>query len=87
MYMDIYIYISISLYIDIDIYMYIYMYNPLATRNRRLRWLSRCGQFTRIGGKRPLLREGGPISYEAMPSGSFQPGHGALTLWADGPEP
>ena len=45
-----------------------------ATRNRRLRWFSRCGQFTRIGhipgGGRPLLREGGPISYE---SASFHP--------------
>ena len=25
------------------------------------------------GGGRPLLREGGPISYEATPSGSFRP--------------
>ena len=46
-------------------------------RTRRLRWFSRCGQFTRIGhipGQgRPLLREGGPISYEARPS--FHPEH------------
>ena len=48
-----------------------------ATRNRKLRWFSRCSQFTRIshvpGEGRPLLREGGPISYEATPSASFQP--------------
>jgi len=34
-----------------------------------VKWFSRCGHFTRIGqiteGGRPLLREGGPISYEA----------------------
>ena len=40
-------------------------------QNRKLRWFSRCGPFTRIGhiagGGRPLLREGGPISYEARP--------------------
>ena len=39
--------------------------------------LSRCSQLTRIGHVpvegRPLLREGGPISYEARPSGFFQP--------------
>jgi len=44
--------------------------SPLQTR--------RVGQFTRIGhipgGGLPLLREGGPISYEARPSASFQPG-------------
>ena len=44
---------------------------------RRLRWFSRCGQFTRIGhipGEgRPLLRKDGPMSYEATPSASFQP--------------
>jgi len=48
--------------------------NHSATKNRRLPWFSRCGQFTRIshipGGRRPLWREG---SYEARPSGSFQP--------------
>ena len=46
-------------------------------KNTKLRWFSRCGQFTRIGhilgGGRPLLKEGGPISYMARPSGVFQP--------------
>ena len=44
-------------------------------RSRSLRWFSRCGPLTRIGHipgvGRPLLREGGPISYEATPSASF----------------
>ena len=41
-----------------------------------MHWFSRSGQFTRIGhvsgAGRPLLREGGPISYEARPSAFFQ---------------
>ena len=41
----------------------------------------RCGQSTPIahiaGRGRPLLREGGPTSYEARPSGSCQP------VWTD----
>ena len=49
----------------------------LNNQRSRLRWSSRCGQFTGIshipGGGQPLLREGGPISYEARPSASFQP--------------
>jgi len=42
------------------------------TKYRRLRWFSDKRQFTRAGrnseGGRTLLREGGPISYEARPS-------------------
>ena len=42
-------------------------------------WFSRCGHFTRFGqipgGGRPLLREVGPISYEATPSAFSQPNH------------
>ena len=43
----------------------------------QLRWFGDEGEFTRMrhipGGRRPLLREGGPISYEARPSPCFQP--------------
>ena len=43
--------------------------NHSATKNTRLRWYSQCGQFIPIGhipgGQRPLLREGGLISYAA----------------------
>jgi hypothetical protein len=46
-------------------------------KNRRLRWFILFGQFTRIGrisgGGRPLLQEGGPISYEQRPSPSSTP--------------
>ena len=45
----------------------------------------RLGQFTRIGhiseGGRPLLREGGPISYEPRPSRSSTPKPSALTAY------
>ena len=38
-------------------------------------WFSRCGPFTQIGhipgGGRPLLREGGPISYQPRPEATF----------------
>ena len=50
-------------------------------------WFSRCGQFTRIGhipgGGRPLLREGGPISYETTPSAFFsaQSSSSTTTTW------
>ena len=61
-----------------------------ATRNRRLRWFGRCGQFTRIshipGEGRPLLREGGPISYEATTSVFFQP-HSRPTQPPCSPQP
>ena len=44
---------------------------------RAPRWFSRCGPFTRIGhipgGGRPLLRDGGPISYQARPSSLVNP--------------
>ena len=50
---------------------------PYRPRNRWLHLFSRCSQCTRVGhvpgGGRPPLREGGPISYEARPSGFFQP--------------
>ena len=44
----------------------------------KLRWFSRFCHFTRTGhipggGGRPLLREGGPFSYEARPSRCFSP--------------
>jgi len=46
---------------------------PSALPQRTLRWFSDRAQFTQIGhvpgGRRPLLREGGPISYEPRPSG------------------
>ena len=46
-----------------------------AMKNRRLRWFSRFGPLTRNGhipGRcRPLLREGGPISYQPRPEATF----------------
>ena len=52
----------------------------LARREARLRCFSHFGDFTRCGhipgGGRPLLREGGPISYEARPSDCFRTIHG-----------
>ena len=50
--------------------------NRSAMRNKRLRWLSRFSQCTRIDhvleGGRPLVQKGGPNSYEAPPFLYFQ---------------
>jgi len=60
-----------------------------STRNTRLRLFDRYSQFIRIGhvpgGGRPLLREGGPISYEATPSAFFLPRSAPLLCLASAP--
>ena len=47
------------------------------TKSRKIRWFSHIGQCTRSGHfpgrRRPLLREGGPISYEPRPSRCSSP--------------